>query len=188
MNREATWMAVLAALSLAGCIVGETGEEQAEEEEQTAVDESALATAKCAATYEIHKFDLPNKSDLEMGVLPCVQKNAAGDKVRALVSFWWNEASAVTFGDGSKKFNDFILNVRLERKSASGDVMGTSTNCDKEEIVNAMWDGSSYCRGPWHARGGASWSSDGKLVYDKAGDGKDNFTWDFHGSPWMPPP
>ncbi|PRX44538.1 hypothetical protein B0I33_11146 [Prauserella shujinwangii] len=144
------------------------------------------STTKCYnGTGNTKKFDLPGKTDIHMNADPCITRYSSG-RMTATIRIGWSEASLPAVGSGHK-FDDFKINVRLERRpnGSSSDSTVASKTCTVTSTVNASWSGDTSCSvtvsGVYNS--GYDWSSDGWLRYDIDNDGKGGSDWSLTGSP-----
>ncbi|NGO75723.1 hypothetical protein G6045_08530 [Streptomyces sp. YC504] len=83
--------------------------------------------------------------------------------------------------DGSRVFDGFKLQVRLEQYTGDSDVTRASETCDYRGLINTQeWPGTgtqwySCAVALGHSRTG-TWSTDGKVVYNVDRDDQGDFT------------
>ncbi|MFB4262527.1 hypothetical protein [Nonomuraea sp. GTA35] len=132
------------------------------------------ASWTCDASWQTKSFDLPNKPDVTVRARACVYKD--GNTRRARIQFSWDTNTGVSVG---KRFDKFVVQARLERY----DAVFRHMNCDYTEALNYYVSGSDTCTtGYMTSTAQNGWTSDGTIVYNIDGDGKDDFTWNLHGS------
>lgn len=135
------------------------------------------AQAAVQECYENSKtFDLPHKPDVTVRINLCVERD--GGTVRAKAHSTW--AGTAQFIGGTR-FNDFDLEVRLERY----DVIKASRVVDLKSRINS-YNVASANNTPVFSlqdRPAGGWSTDGVVTFDIADDGLGDQYWNLHGSP-----
>jgi hypothetical protein len=144
------------------------------------------STTKCYdGAGNSKKFDLPGKTDIHMNGIPCITRYGSG-KMTATIKIGWSEASIPAVGSGHK-FDDFKINVRLERRAngSSSDRTVAKKTCTVTGTVNASWSGDARCSVTVSDvyNSGYDWSGDGWLRHDIDNDGNGGSNWSLTGSP-----
>ncbi|MFJ1805092.1 MULTISPECIES: hypothetical protein [unclassified Streptomyces] len=132
-----------------------------------------------ACSYQDKTFPTPG-DDTYVEIELCIQRVADGYEATADVS-WFNGGTSSV--DGNRKFDQFDVQVRVEQYvSGSDDIKGSRT-CDIRYDVNSFPRSSDRCSKFVTHNRTATWSADGKVVYDIDRDGEGNSTWNLTGSP-----
>jgi hypothetical protein len=136
------------------------------------------ASAAQACTHNKKDFDLPNKPNLSVGIKLCVWTHGArSDGVSGHANIAWGSWA----GLGGKRFDSFILTLRLER----GNRQVRIRPCDITHEINRDTDGDYFCGPSDTARKGrySNWTIDGFVRYRIAGAGHGFQTWQLTGTP-----
>lgn len=83
-------------------------------------------------------------------------------------------------GGGVKKFDNFDVNIRLERYDADHD----TKSCGYESAINLYDTGAERCyEVVSYSTASGGWSVDGSVAYDYDADGAGGMTWSLTGTP-----
>lgn len=130
-----------------------------------------------------YEFDTPGYN-VDVWLRLCVFRTA-DDQHRAFGQLRWIDG-----GGGLDEFNDFRIQVRLERKN---ETIAADDSFEYSTEINGFTTSYSYAGDWWvtldkgetdslnSANGG--WSADGKVTYDINNDNAGNFTWQLQGTP-----
>jgi hypothetical protein len=130
------------------------------------------------------EYDLPNKTDLQVVVVPCVKRD--GSKLYAYFTLDWYPMNYPWLGS-ARKFDSFQIVVNLERRlnGDSTDRVVEQHTCDITSRVNDHNSGIVTCKTPvYNGYSSAyNYSGDGYIRADIDNDGEGADLWFIHGSP-----
>jgi hypothetical protein len=153
-----------------------------------AVNPAPAAAAWSGPCYDealnLKVYDLPNKTDLQVVVLPCVKRD--GSKLYAYLRVDWTPMNWPWLGS-ARKFDSFKIVAHLERRlnGSSADKVIASHTCDITSSINDNNGGVVTCKTPVYTAYDPdyNYSGDGYIAADIDNDGKGESTWSVHGSP-----
>ncbi|MFD9720009.1 hypothetical protein [Streptomyces sp. NPDC059076] len=129
------------------------------------------ATMKCSAQQ--HKEFPTSGFNTDVKIYVCIT-GLGGNEYDATVIASWSD------GGGVKKFDNFDIQVRLERNNAPI----VYRTCDITAQINDYSVGRSQCDSPIYITGNPSGlTGDGKVNYNLDANGAGGFTWELTGSP-----
>lgn len=153
----------------------------------TAGPAAAAWTGPCNDEDLILKvYDLPNKTDLQVVVVPCVKRD--GNKLYAYLRVDWTPMNWPWFGS-ARKFDSFKIVAHLERRAngSSSDRVIAKHTCDITSQINDANGGIVTCKTPVYTAYDSdyNYSGDGYIRADIDNDGESWSDWNFPGSPLL---
>jgi len=153
----------------------------------TAGPAAAAWTGPCyEEELNLKVYDLPNKTDLQVVVLPCVKRE--GNKLYASLRVDWTPMNWPWFGS-AHKIDSFKIVAHLERRAngSSSDRVIAKHTCDITSAINDANGGVVTCKTPVYTAydPAYNYSGDGYIRADIDNDGESWSDWNFHGSPLL---
>lgn len=138
-----------------------------------AAQPASAAAAGCHENPD-REFDTPWYNTDVNDVNVCIGEQFGGE-YRAVIYGYFTDG-----GDGSRKFDEFRINVRIEQ---DGWIHVAANTCSYTREVNAMSSGGFQCVVEDVPVGGGAITADGSITYNINSDGRGDYTWQLHGSP-----
>ncbi|MEU5976065.1 hypothetical protein [Streptomyces sp. NPDC047315] len=133
--------------------------------------QAAPGPIRACSAHQVKEFPTSGYNT-DVNITLCVAPRTDG-WIASVDGYW-------TDGGGVRKFDNFDIQVRLERNDADVKV----SLCDITAEINRADSGTIQCQTKIHkTENQKGLSADGKILYDLDADGKGGYTWALTGSP-----